>query len=46
VVQEAVFDRIRCSHKAALLDLWMKYCDVLSFSEALDYLNASQPIPS
>ncbi|MFT9846198.1 isochorismatase family protein [Aneurinibacillus sp. REN35] len=28
VVEDAVYDRITLSHKAALLDLWMKYCDV------------------
>lgn len=38
VVSDAVYDRIELSHKAALLDLWMKYCDVPSTSEVLEYL--------
>lgn len=37
VVEDCVYDRISASHKVALLDLWMKYCDVLSTDEALDY---------
>ena len=37
VVEDCVYDRISVSHKVALLDLWMKYCDVLSTDEALDY---------
>ncbi|MBC7334789.1 MAG: isochorismatase family protein [Clostridia bacterium] len=38
VVEECVYDRIELSHKASLLDLWMKYCDVISLEEALHYL--------
>jgi nicotinamidase-related amidase len=38
VVEDCVFDRISASHKVALLDLWMKYCDVMSRDEALEYL--------
>ena len=37
VLQDCVYDRISASHKVALLDLWMKYCDVIESSEALDY---------
>jgi maleamate amidohydrolase len=37
VVEDCVYDRISASHKVALLDLWMKYCDVLSGDEALDH---------
>ncbi len=38
VVWDCVFDRIELSHKAALLDLWMKYCDLMSCDEILEYL--------
>jgi maleamate amidohydrolase len=38
VVEDCVYDRISASHKVALLDLWMKYCDVLSRAQALDHL--------
>ena len=38
VVKDAVFDRIGASHKIALLDLWMKYCDVISVGETVNYL--------
>lgn len=34
VVEDAVADRISVSHKAALLDLWMKYADLLSAEQA------------
>ncbi len=39
-VSDAVFDRIGPSHKVALLDLWMKYCDLLTTTEAEAYLSA------
>jgi maleamate amidohydrolase len=39
VVEDAVFDRIDLSHKAALLDLWMKYCDVLPSEDIFEYFN-------
>ncbi len=38
VVVDCVYDRISVSHKASLLDLWMKYCDVLQSDEVLAYL--------
>lgn len=38
VVEDCVFDRIELSHAAALLDLWMKYCDVLFMEEVLEYV--------
>ncbi len=38
IIEDAVYDRIELSHKAALLDLWMKYCDVLSTEDIKDYL--------
>jgi nicotinamidase-related amidase len=40
VVEDCVYDRICASHKAALLDLWMKYCDVISSSAAVDYVTS------
>ena len=42
VAAEAVFDRIGASHKVALLDLWMKYCDLLATPEAEAYLTAAR----
>jgi maleamate amidohydrolase len=38
VVEECVYDRISVSHKVALLDLWMKYCDLVSRQEAIRYV--------
>lgn len=40
VVEDCVYDRINISHKAALLDLWMKYCDVVTSEEAIRYLES------
>ena len=40
VVQDCVYDRISVSHKVALLDFWMKYCDVFTSLEALQYLES------
>ena len=40
VVEDCVYDRISVSHKVALLDLWMKYCDVISHQEVAQYINA------
>ena len=31
--QECIFDRIEASHKVGLLDLWMKYAEVLEREE-------------
>jgi nicotinamidase-related amidase len=39
VVADAVADRIVASHKVALLDLWMKYTDVMGSGQVLEYLN-------
>lgn len=39
IVEDAVFDRIELSHKAALLDLWMKYCDIMTSDEVIDYFS-------
>ena len=38
IPHEAVFDRGALSHKVALLDLHMKYVDVTSTADVLDYL--------
>ncbi|GMQ85834.1 MAG: isochorismatase family protein [Acidimicrobiia bacterium] len=38
VVADAVADRIVVSHQVALLDLWMKYTDVVDSVEAGEYL--------
>ena len=40
VVADAVADRIGASHRVALLDLWMKYTDVIDSVEAGDYLRS------
>jgi len=40
VVEDCVYDRISVSHKVALLDLWMKYCDVISEQKAVRYVQA------
>ena len=46
VVADAVFDRISASHTTALLDLWMKYCDLLTSDETVCYLKKQrQPAP-
>jgi maleamate amidohydrolase len=37
VVEDCVYDRIQLSHQAGLLDLWMKYCDVVKADEVIDY---------
>jgi nicotinamidase-related amidase len=39
LLYDCVYDRISASHKIGLLDLWMKYCDVIESSEALTYLD-------
>ena len=38
VLEDALHDRISASHKAGLLDLWMKYCDVILTKTAMDYV--------
>jgi maleamate amidohydrolase len=45
VVTDCVYDRISVSHKASLLDLWMKYCDVVDSDEVIAYLgNVEKPV--
>ena len=36
--QECIFDRIEASHKIGLLDMWMKYAEVLETGEVEAYL--------
>jgi maleamate amidohydrolase len=36
--QECVFDRIEASHKIGLLDLWMKYAEVLETNEVEEWI--------
>jgi len=43
VVEDAVADRIDASHKAALLDMWMKYTDVMASEDVLAYLKEHEP---
>lgn len=38
VVEDCVYDRIQLSHQAGLLDLWMKYCDVMEADEVAAFL--------
>jgi len=38
VPDKCVFDRIEASHKASLLDMWMKYAEVISKDEAVAYI--------
>ncbi len=38
--QECLFDRIEASHKIGLLDLWMKYAEVLELEEVEEYVGS------
>lgn len=38
VLADCVFDRLAYAYRASLLDIWMKYADVIWASEALEYL--------
>lgn len=38
IPEECIFDRIEASHKVGLLDLWMKYAEVIPVADALAYL--------
>lgn len=40
MVEDSLYDRISVSHKAALLDCWMKYCDVVNTQEIIEYFNS------
>ncbi|MGE5678830.1 MAG: isochorismatase family protein [Pseudomonadota bacterium] len=39
VIEDCVYDRIEISHKISLFDLWMKYSDVISLEESLEYMD-------
>lgn len=39
-VEDCITDRIEVSHKAAMLDIWMKYGDVIFSDEAAEYFNS------
>ena len=41
VVMDCVYDRIEYSHRASLLDMWMKYADILTSEETLAYFENS-----
>jgi nicotinamidase-related amidase len=38
VVEDATADRVKASHKVALLDIWMKYADVMTSSDVEEYV--------
>jgi len=40
--QECVFDRIEASHKIALMDLWMKYAEVLERDEVESWVGIDE----
>jgi len=40
--QECIFDRIQASHKIGLLDLWMKYAEVLETKEVKEYVETME----
>jgi len=40
IPHEACFDRSQLSHKVALMDVHMKYCDVTDTADVVDYLQA------
>jgi nicotinamidase-related amidase len=39
VLHECVFDRMEISHRVSLLDMWMKYGDLLSVEQVVDYVH-------
>lgn len=42
VIQDGTFDRIKVSHAASLLDVWMKYGELISAEDAARYLRATR----
>lgn len=42
VPHECVFDRIQASHKIGMLDLWMKYADVVELDAATEFISEVQ----
>ncbi len=45
VPREAVGDRLPSAHEASLVDIDMKYGDVVPLAEAISYLQAIHPVP-
>lgn len=41
VIEDGTFDRIRVSHAASLLDIWMKYGELISADDAARYLHTT-----
>lgn len=39
LLYECVFDRMELSHRVSIMDMWMKYADMLSVDQALDYIH-------
>ena len=46
VIEDCTYDRIQLSHKAGLLDLWMKYCDVIKSEDVIRYFKSEDSITS
>jgi maleamate amidohydrolase len=46
VLGDCVADRIPSSHRASLLDLWMKYTDVVTADEAITYIKDPTASPT
>ena len=44
LAEEAIFDRIELSHKASLFDLQLKYCDLRTTDEIINYMDQVQEI--
>jgi nicotinamidase-related amidase len=44
IPEECVFDRIQASHKIALLDLWMKYAQVMPVADVKAYVESLKPV--
>lgn len=42
VIEDGTFDRIRVSHAASLLDIWMKYGEVTAAGDAARYLQTTR----
>jgi maleamate amidohydrolase len=38
VLYDCVFDRVELSHRVGLLDMWMKYADLINTQDALHYI--------
>ncbi|MDT8858924.1 isochorismatase family protein [Alkalihalobacillus sp. MEB130] len=42
ILHECVFDRMEISHRISLLDMWMKYSDLLSVDQVFDYITTGR----